>query len=213
MLKPEGTWKVWKPPEISLGEKTKIKGKRMRRREIPANTGRKRSTCKGSSICWEPLLDEVVTFPESGVRNTPSSKLEGLESAVSFISVSQNKAFWKETSSCFLWGPKDAFPTFKLWQISSPNIMLIKINYFHLIYVVIWVCSVAQSCPTRCHPMGYSPPGCSVHGILQARILWWVAIPFSRYRTQVSCPAGGFFTVWATRVYRITIKWAFHHLI
>ena len=38
---------------------------------------------------------------------------------------------------------------------------------------------VAQSCPTLCDPMDCSPPG-SVHGILQARILEWVAIPFSR---------------------------------
>ena len=46
-----------------------------------------------------------------------------------------------------------------------------------------------------------SPPGSSVHGILQARILEWVAIPFSRGssrprdQTQISCIAGGFFTV------------------
>ena len=38
--------------------------------------------------------------------------------------------------------------------------------------------SVAQSCPTLCGPMDCSPPGSSVHGILQARILEWVAIPF-----------------------------------
>ena len=39
---------------------------------------------------------------------------------------------------------------------------------------------VAQSCPILCNPMDCSPPGFSVHGILQARILEWVAIPFSR---------------------------------
>ena len=39
---------------------------------------------------------------------------------------------------------------------------------------------VAQLCPTFCDPMGYSLPGSSVHGILQTRILEWVAIPFSR---------------------------------
>ena len=37
-----------------------------------------------------------------------------------------------------------------------------------------------QSCPTLCNPMKYSQPGSSVHGILQARILEWVAIPSSR---------------------------------
>ena len=38
--------------------------------------------------------------------------------------------------------------------------------------------SVAQSCPTLCNPRDCSSPGSSVHGILQARILEWVAIPF-----------------------------------
>ena len=53
--------------------------------------------------------------------------------------------------------------------------------------------------------MGCSPPGSSVHGILQARILQWVVIPFSRgsslsrNQTWVSSIAGRFFTVWATR--------------
>ena len=49
------------------------------------------------------------------------------------------------------------------------------------------------------------PTGYIVHGILQARILEWVAVPFPRVssqtrdRTQVSCIAGRFFTIWATR--------------
>ena len=53
--------------------------------------------------------------------------------------------------------------------------------------------------------MDCSLPGSSVYGILQARILEWVAIPFSkesywpRDQTQVSCNAGRFFTVWATK--------------
>jgi len=59
---------------------------------------------------------------------------------------------------------------------------------------------VTQSCPTLWDPIDYT-----VHGILQARILEWVAFPFSRGsskprdRTQVSYIAGGFFTCWATR--------------
>ena len=45
---------------------------------------------------------------------------------------------------------------------------------------------VAQSCPTLCDPIDCSLPGSSVHGILQARILEWVAIAFSReiYQTR-----------------------------
>ena len=63
---------------------------------------------------------------------------------------------------------------------------------------------VAQSCLTLCYHIDYSPPGSSVHGILQARILEWVAISFSRGsswlrdRTWVSCITGRFFTIWAT---------------
>ena len=41
------------------------------------------------------------------------------------------------------------------------------------------VCLATQSCPTLCNPMHCSPPGSSVHGILQARILEWEAVPFS----------------------------------
>ena len=61
-------------------------------------------------------------------------------------------------------------------------------------------CLVTKSCPTPCNSVDCSSPGSSVHGILQARILKWVAIPFSRWsyrprdQTRVSCTAGGFFT-------------------
>ena len=57
-----------------------------------------------------------------------------------------------------------------------------------------------QSCPTLCDPMDCSLPSSSVYGILQARVLEWVAIPFFRgYSwprgwTQVSCIAGRFFS-------------------
>ena len=61
-------------------------------------------------------------------------------------------------------------------------------------------CSVAQSCLTLCDPIDCSPPGSSVHGILQARILECVAMPSSRGSSQrrdqtcISFPASGFFT-------------------
>ena len=61
---------------------------------------------------------------------------------------------------------------------------------------------IAQLCQTLCNPMDCSPPASSVHGILQARILEWVAISFSRGssrprdRIQVSHIA---FTLWTTR--------------
>ena len=105
------------------------------------------------------------------------------------------------------------------WETSLPNeetaslsnkCILIPFTYIlkhscHTILYKLWKESeakvkVAQSCPTLCDPMDYT-----VHGILQARILEWIAFPFSRAssqprdRTQVSCIAGGFFTSWSTR--------------
>ena len=64
---------------------------------------------------------------------------------------------------------------------------------------------LTQSCPTLHDPVDCSLPGSSVHGVLQARVLEWFAISFSRRssqprdRTQVSRIAGRCFTIWATR--------------
>ena len=67
-------------------------------------------------------------------------------------------------------------------------------------------CLVSQSCPTLCNPKDCSPPGSSVHGISQARILEWGAISSSRESSRprdqtriscVPCTAGRFFTCWA----------------
>ena len=54
-------------------------------------------------------------------------------------------------------------------EISSDPLILIKVKV-----------KVAHSCPTLCDPMNCGVPGSSVHGILQARVLEWVAVPFSR---------------------------------
>ena len=64
---------------------------------------------------------------------------------------------------------------------------------------------VAPSCPTLCDPMDRSLPGSCVCGLLQARILEWVATPFFRWsslprdRIWTFCIAGRFFTIWAIR--------------
>ena len=64
---------------------------------------------------------------------------------------------------------------------------------------------VTQSCPTLCDPMDCSPPGSSIHGIFQARVLEWGAIAFFRRSSQprdwtrVSCTVDRCFTIWATR--------------
>ena len=81
---------------------------------------------------------------------------------------------------------------FTVWATREVYILIISLSLFSL--------SVVSD---SCNPMDFSPPGSSVHGILQARILEWVAISFSRGSSQtrnqtwVSCMAGKFFTVWA----------------
>ena len=88
------------------------------------------------------------------------------------------------------------------------QLQLITIIIISLLSLSIYICVcvlVSQSCPTLCDPMDCSLPGSSVHGIFRARILEWVAISFSKGsslpkdRTQVSCTASRFFTIWATR--------------
>ena len=68
-----------------------------------------------------------------------------------------------------------------------------------------WSVGLSVMSYSFCDPMDCNPPGSSVHGILQARILEWVAYPFSRGLSQprnwtrVSCIAGRFFTMWTTK--------------
>ena len=86
------------------------------------------------------------------------------------------------------------------WRRLTPaflNWFALSLHYSHLV-------KECESRWTLCDPMDCSPPGSPVHGILQARLLEWVAFPFSRgssqFRdgTQVSRIAGRFFTSWVT---------------
>ena len=62
-----------------------------------------------------------------------------------------------------------------LETLQLPRCICLYKNYTPSVCTYVHV-SVTQSCPTLCDPMDYSPPGSSVHGILQARILEWVAM-------------------------------------
>ena len=107
-----------------------------------------------------------------------------------------------------------------VWQKWESSSLLLKDNYFlkskimtHINVKLAYVQDlskwkwkkVAQLYLTLCRPMDCNPSGSSVHGILQARILEWVAICFSRGSswprdwTWVSCITGRFFTNWTTR--------------
>ena len=101
----------------------------------------------------------------------------------------------------YMWNPLllDRWAVSKFWLQNNATVN-------RLVIVMLYMCMlVTQSCPTLCNAVDCSPPGPLVREILQARILEWVAISFSRGssqpkdRTQVSCTAGRFFTVWATK--------------
>ena len=105
--------------------------------------------------------------------------------------------YWSELPFLFLGDLSN--PEIKPTSLSSPALAG---EFFTCWEAQKWKCLVAQFCPTLCNPMDYSLLGSSVHRILWARVLEWVAIPFSRGssqpkdKTQVSCIAGRFFTKW-----------------
>ena len=75
----------------------------------------------------------------------------------------------------------DAYPWPKVPVHLGRSHCSVCLETLKCVHVCVWV---AQSCLILCDPMDYSPPGSSVHGILQARILEWVAIPFSMGSSQ-----------------------------
>ena len=98
-----------------------------------------------------------------------------------------------------------------VWSKSLVSSQVFLEIYNNTLHVYESESEVAQSCPTLCNPVDCSPPGSSVHEILQARILESVAISLSRGssqprdRTQVSCIAGLRFTLWATKEANFTV--------
>ena len=79
------------------------------------------------------------------------------------------------------------------WTDSKSGKEYIEAICCHPAYVIYMqsVVLVTQSCPTLCNPMDCSPPGSSVHGILQARILEWAAISFCIIGRSTSCEMSG----------------------
>ena len=86
----------------------------------------------------------------------------------------------------------------------GPKVRIILDDFNQLTYVFLLVMCVWLSHVWLCGPMDCSPPGSSVHGLFQARVLEWVDLSFSRGSSQpkdwtrVSCTACRFFTIWAT---------------
>ena len=121
----------------------------------------------------------------------------------------------------FPWNIRLIFNIFSFLLYFSPLIIwqFLAIFCFKILFVCFFYSSGqqpkwsedAQSCLTLCDPMDCSPPGSSIHRIFQARVLYWVAISFSRGSSRprdwirVSCIVGRCFTIWATREIKIRL--------
>ena len=97
-------------------------------------------------------------------------------------------------SSCLFTWCQLLYASCRIVLLSFPRDCTVKLKmsslFLYLFFFMFYLCEkcmrakLLQSCPTLCDPMDCSPPGSSVHGILQARILEWVAIPSSRGSSQ-----------------------------
>ena len=112
------------------------------------------------------------------------------------------------------------------WIISANTFLLFLLCSFlssplSLIFFCLFIIQIKKKkklkrllhwCSTLADPVDCNPPGSSVYETFQARILGWVTILFSRWfsqprdQTQISCLAGSFFAVWATREIHDTIS-------
>ena len=71
-----------------------------------------------------------------------------------------------------------------LWLYLCVSLHLSHTTILSNLFFLLRACVLRQSCPTLCDPVDCSPPGSSVRGILQARILQWVAMSSSRESSQ-----------------------------
>ena len=86
-----------------------------------------------------------------------------------------------DTSPSCAHKPHLFFQVLLLLDLSHSFFSFSAIHHLSFLYLHACMCAeLFQLCPTICDSMDCSPPGCSVHGILQARILEWVAMPSSR---------------------------------
>ena len=126
---------------------------------------------------------------------------------------------WRNLVGYSPWGRTELNMTEATWHTASSLISSVSCN----MHITTTTTTISlQSCLTLCNPTDCSLPGFSVHGILQAKTLEWVAISFfrgssqPRNQTWVSCIADGFFTVWPTReapnMLKCTFVFLFLHL-
>ena len=132
------------------------------------------------SLCWRGIATVYIKYSE----------------LVSFLETEGTvlqRTIIKRIRVVYLW-------RLRIWPLELHFDTILFIRMYHTSHIQMnkvifffFTVLVSQSCLILCDPMDYSPPGSSVHGIFQARLLEGVAIPFSRGPfqprdwTQVSC--------------------------
>ena len=122
---------------------------------FPGDSHDKESACNGRDLCWEdPLEEKMATHSSIPAWRIPWTEEPGGPQSMGSKRVGQN---WATAHACIH------------THVHTHTLSIITVIQFS---------SVAQSCPTLSDSMDCGPPGSSVHGIFQARVLEWGAITF-----------------------------------
>ena len=154
------------------------------------------TTLSNNKVCLHFILS---SNPWNSKSRKDNSALPQLSSSVfgeysSWLKIAANWRWLFPSYFCSSFKTEEAFQ----------HLVCVCVCVHIYIYVKWSEVKVAQLYLTLCVSMDWNPPGFSVHGIPQAEILEWVAVPFSRGAswprnwTWVSLIAGRFFTIWAT---------------
>ena len=139
-----------------------------------------------------PSLRGKITwrYSQKASMCNPRKEASGKTTLLTLRSLTSNLQSHEEPNFCCLshsvcgisWWPLDrliSYVTANIFRFLSLSVCVCLSLIIYTCVCVKWS-EVAQSCPTLCDPVDCSPPGSSIHRILQARILEWVSMGFSR---------------------------------
>ena len=130
-----------------------------------------------SSFCLSLGMQEEAPCPFSPTQVLIGPFVPLFPTTMAFLTICQQPLVWKLSLTHEVSGQK-------LFPDQCEQCVSLTIHFIYMCVRCVHAKSL-QWCLTLCNTMDYSPPGSSVHGILQARILEWVAMPSSRESSQI----------------------------